>query len=91
MSVSGLAPDTTYYLRAGALYNGATVYAYTVPEPPRPSPASSPAVQVYQLNMTSMTVNWAPLSAAQGYELDVSSTGFNGTGTIYSSTTYDVS
>src|SRR5205814_10218741 len=51
--------------------------------------------QIYAVSADTITVNWVALSSgpgtgtSEGYALVGSSTNFNGTGTIYSSTTFD--
>src|SRR5207245_1403911 len=88
-----LFPNTTYYLRVGALYNGATVYANTAPASTSTLANLVSAAQDYKVFATSVTVNWQALAAApssstaEGYLVLASSTGFDGTGTIYSSST----
>ncbi|MDA8242660.1 MAG: fibronectin type III domain-containing protein [Elusimicrobia bacterium] len=73
--INGLDPNTTYYFRAGALYNGATIYTNTdVPyKQTLPQPLSGLAYpEVYQ---SSVTVSWTPLAvspqsaSAEGYLL----------------------
>ncbi len=87
LAVSGLVPNTTYFLQAGALYGGATTYSTQV------STMSTLAnsllnVLVYQVNAGSITVNWTAFSAGsgtnttEGYLLNAS-TASNFIGTIY--------
>src|SRR4029078_12557853 len=51
--------------------------------------------QFYAVFNTSVTVNWVAFSTgpgtntSEGYTVQASSTNFNGTGTIYSSSTFD--
>src|SRR5438552_3938954 len=92
-SAANLAPDTTYFIRIGALYNGATTYIATVPSSTSTLASLVTNGQVYQVFATSITANWFTFSSgsgantSQGYELDAS-TAANFTGTIYSSTTF---
>jgi hypothetical protein len=69
-----LSANTTYFVRVGALFNGATVYA-------TPSVSSATLTdfittyQFYQVNVTSVVVNWeswSGLGGSEGYELDAS-------------------
>jgi hypothetical protein len=90
-SATNLAPNTTYFVRIGALYNGTTNYNGTYPSTSTLASLLS-SVKIYQVNQTSITMNWTAwastgpgVNTSQGYELDVSSTNFNGTGTIYMS------
>ena len=67
-----LSVDTTYYLRVGALYGGTTAYSATIA-----TATLTDVVQnalAFQINSTSITVNWTALSStAQGYVLQASS------------------
>src|SRR5208283_771344 len=77
-SSTNLSPNTTYYVRVGALYSGATVYANTVPS--STSTLTSPITvdQIYQVFSTSVTANWFAFgtgpgaNTSEGYELDAS-------------------
>jgi|CXWL01.1.fsa_nt_gi sulfur carrier protein ThiS len=75
-----LSPNTTYYLRTGALWGTTTIYAQTILST---ATLSKPVTgtDVYQINVTSMIVNWLPLAlappdassnSAAGYVLHVS-------------------
>src|SRR6185312_16226285 len=97
-NVGTLDPNTTYYVRIGALYNGATNYSLS--NPSTSTLADAPQnVLIYEVDSTSVTLNWTTFTAgpgantSEGYELDASSTNFNGTGTVYfsSNTTPSVS
>src|SRR6185312_915680 len=97
-NVGTLDPNTTYYVRIGALYNGATNYSLS--DPSTSTLADAPQnVLIYEVDSTSVTLNWTTFTAgpgantSEGYELDASSTNFNGTGTVYfsSNTTPSVS
>ena len=84
-----LLANTTYFARVGALYNGATTYLNTVPTSTSTLTSLIQAAQVYQTNITSITVNWTQMSVgtgtntSEGYRLEASTTNFNGTGAIY--------
>src|SRR6185295_17907934 len=65
-----LAPNTTYFGRVGALYDGATTYAPTVPASTSTLTSLITTYQFYQVNVTSVVVNWAALGSADGYRLD---------------------
>jgi hypothetical protein len=74
-SMTSLSPNTTYYIRAGNLYNGTTTYAsLPLSTSTRTSPITN--AQIYQVYATSITVNWTPLGSAAGYELDASTDNF---------------
>lgn len=77
-----LAVDTTYYLRAGALYSGTT--AYSTPLATSTLTDLVQNAQQYQVFSTSITANWTPLGAAQGYVLQAST--FSDFNTIFAST-----
>jgi hypothetical protein len=95
LTVLGLNPDTTYFLKVGSLWNGATTYSLTQPSTSTLTNLLLNA-QIYQVFTTSATANWTPFSAgsgtntAQGYELDAS-TASDFSGQIFSSTTFNAS
>jgi len=78
LAVTGLDENTHYYFRAGALYNGATVYTLTTPDQryTLPLPLTSPAIAA--VFHTSATVSWTHLPAlsqktgAVSYRLEAS-------------------
>jgi len=81
-----LAADTTYYLRIGALYNGATSFIDAVPASTTTLTTPIAGAQIAQIFANSVTVNWPVLNSAQGYKLDAS-TAADFTGAVSSSTT----
>ena len=84
LTLSGLSGDTTYYLRAGALWNGTTNYAASFSTMTQVPPAPvSPAVSA--ASTSTITVSWTAVGST-GYELDAS-TATNFSGTIFSSKT----
>ncbi|MEK7388952.1 MAG: right-handed parallel beta-helix repeat-containing protein [Elusimicrobiota bacterium] len=75
-----LDPNTTYYLRAGSLWGTTTIYAETVLSSATLSKLVA-GTDVYQINVTSMIINWLPFAlappeassnSAAGYDLQVS-------------------
>ncbi len=62
--ISGLAPNTPYYFRAGALYNGTTIYTNTVPEYEQSLPAPLTGLAFPDVFRSSVTVSWTPLAGA---------------------------
>ncbi|MEK7425514.1 MAG: fibronectin type III domain-containing protein, partial [Actinomycetota bacterium] len=75
-----LDPNTTYYLRAGSLWGTTTIYAQTILSTATLAKLVT-GTTVYQINVTSMVVNWLPLAlappdassnSASGYVLQVS-------------------
>ena len=58
-----LAADTTYFARVGALYNGATSYAFTTPQSTSTLTSSVTGSQIFGVGVTSVTVNWVALSS----------------------------
>jgi hypothetical protein len=79
LAPQGLDPNTTYYLRAGALWGTTTIYAPTVLSTATLAPLVA-GTTVYRINVTSMVVNWIPLTlsppsstSAEGYTLQISS------------------
>ena len=96
VGVSGtpLLPDTTYQLRASAMEGG-----LTSPYAPLGSTSTwTSALQNVQdlVYTTSITVEWTAFTTGsgagtgEGYRLEASTTNFNGTGTVYYSSTTDV-
>ncbi|MFC1679225.1 FG-GAP-like repeat-containing protein, partial [Elusimicrobiota bacterium] len=95
LAVEGLAVNTTYYLRAGAVWGGATSYALTTPASTSTLATLVTGTQVHEVFMTSATINWVELpsspmwDSAEGYLLQAS-TASNFSGTMYSSSTPNV-
>ncbi|MFA6580128.1 MAG: LamG-like jellyroll fold domain-containing protein, partial [Elusimicrobiota bacterium] len=98
LSPQSLDPNTTYYLRAGALWGKATSYALTVPRSTSTLAKAPQNLQVYATYITSMTANWTALpgaalegssSSCLGYILKVSSYSDFSQG-VQSSVTYNV-
>ncbi len=94
--INGLDPNTTYYFRAGALYNGATVYTNTVPGYRQTLPQPLTALSFAGVYQSSVTVSWAPLagtsqsSSAESYILQAAaSPAFSPV--LFSSSTEDIS
>jgi len=98
-AVSGLMSNTTYYFRlwsanVGLNYSPISNGATTETAAPLIQMNGPPLEAVY---FTSATAQWAALPAApssataEGYELEASSTDFDGSGTVYSSATADIS
>ena len=97
-SVQGLLSNTTYYLRAGALWGPIYVYSPTVISTSTWSQLAA-GTTAYQLSLSSVAVNWIPLPAsppaassisAEGY-LAQASTAADFSGTVFSSQTAGVS
>jgi len=93
--IQGLSPNTTYYFRAGALYNGATVYSNTYPDYRQTLPLPLGGLAFAGVFRSSVTVNWDPLTnasqatSAESYLLQAStSPAF--TGTLFSSATLNI-
>jgi hypothetical protein len=68
VSVTGLDPNTTYFYRVGALYNGATVYTNTVPPMRQTLPVTVPSLGVASAFYSSVTVSWAVLVSTRQTE-----------------------
>ncbi|MDP3541709.1 MAG: hypothetical protein Q8T11_04490, partial [Elusimicrobiota bacterium] len=80
LAPQSLDPNTTYFLRAGALWGAATIYAQTELSTATLTKHVS-GTTVYRIDVTSMIVNWLPLAlappdassnSAAGYLLEVS-------------------
>ena len=61
-----LAPNTTYVVQVGALYNGDTVYLNTVPASTSTLTNLLQNAQVFATNTSSITVNWTQMSVGSG-------------------------
>lgn len=73
LAISGLAANTTYYFRAGALYNGTTVYANAAPAYRQTLSAPLSAIGFADVFRSSAAVSWAPYAgSAKGLLLEVS-------------------
>lgn len=91
LGLSGLTPNTTYFVRAGAIYGGTTSYANTSPSALSTLASALSGLQILQTSSTSVQARWNPVGAtnATGYKLELStSAGF--IGTIISSATSSV-
>ncbi len=69
--ISGINPDSTYYLRAYATNNNGT--SYGAQSMILPQPKSTDATSI---SSSGFTANWDAINSASGYVLDVSSTSF---------------
>ncbi len=93
--ISGLDPNTTYYYRVGALYNGATIYTNTTPDMRQTLPILVPAIGVSYAFSSTVTLSWTTLFpspqnvTAEGYLLEASSAPDFGT-VLASSRTYNI-
>ncbi|MDP2865503.1 MAG: fibronectin type III domain-containing protein [Elusimicrobiota bacterium] len=63
--IEGLDPNTTYYFRAGALYNGTTIYNITVPDFRQTLTQPLTGLNIPAVFQSSVTVAWTPLAASQ--------------------------
>src|SRR4029077_2177441 len=87
LTIGGLSAYTTYYLRAGAdNWNGTTNYI-TIGSTLTNAGGAPTAVTLNAVYIASITITYGTVGGATGYELDASSTNFNGTGVIVSSVT----
>ncbi|MFC1522286.1 fibronectin type III domain-containing protein [Elusimicrobiota bacterium] len=87
LTVESLTPNTTYYLRSGAVWSGETFYSNSISTPTFALPPVAPFffTAVYE---SSVTVAWeAPVGGANGYIIEASSKNFDGESTVYSSAT----
>ena len=76
--ISGLDPNTAYYFRAGALYNGTTIYTNAVPESRQTLPQPLSGLTIPAVFQSSITVAWTPRpgspqsATAESYRLEAS-------------------
>src|SRR4029077_4383646 len=68
-TASPLSANTTYYVRAGALYSGSTAYANTTPASTSTLTNDITGAQVSQVQSGQITVDWVSLGAngSEGY------------------------
>ncbi|MEK6536566.1 MAG: fibronectin type III domain-containing protein, partial [Actinomycetota bacterium] len=87
LTVSGLLANTTYFFRVGSLnWNNAVNYAAAITTSTLADLVVSPSIQ--NIFLSSAALTWSiPSGGAEGYEIQASSTNFNGTGTVLSSST----
>ena len=86
LSVSGLVPNTLYYVRAGAA-NWDGVLNFVSGLSTTTSAGAAPgSVSLSTVYVTSATLTWTAVAGSNGYEVDASSTQFVG-GTILSTAT----
>lgn len=64
LSIQGLDPNTTYYFRVGALYNGATVYSDASPVYRQTLPQQLTGLAAPGVYQSSVTISWTPLAGA---------------------------
>ena len=89
-------PNTTYYLRLGNIVSGTTSYANVTPASTSTLANVISGVQVYNVSASLIVVNWQALpvspssSTSEGYILQAS-TASNFSGTLFSSSTSNVS
>src|SRR5437868_2174226 len=87
LTINGLTPYTTYYLRAGAI-NWQDVVNYVTFGSTLTSAGAAPSpVTLANVYITSITVTYGTVAGSNGYELDASSTNFAGGVTLSSATT----
>jgi len=95
LSPQSLIPNTTYFVRVGSLWNGATTYALTTPISTSTWVDLLTNSQIYTVSYTSVTLNWTAqgvgpgANTSEGY-LVQASTASDYSGTIYSSSTTNV-
>jgi len=91
LTLSGLSQNTTYFVEAGGIFGGTTNYENTSPAAIVTLADPLMNAGILQVNSSSIAVSWTAMGSgsgpntAEGYELDVSSTNFNGTGGIFTS------
>ena len=72
LTISGLTPFTTYYLRAGAAnWNGYVNFVELSTQ--TISGAAPGSVSLTAVYVTSATLSWTAVSGSNGYEVDASS------------------
>ncbi|MFC1522159.1 fibronectin type III domain-containing protein [Elusimicrobiota bacterium] len=90
LTVMSLTPDTTYYLRAGALWGDTTDYTASISTITQV--LAPQGLSIGQVRVTSVTASWSTLDPNPGhFTLEVSSTDYDGTDIPVSSETANVS
>jgi len=98
LALEGLEPNTTYFLRTGALWDGEASTAPAGPASTSTLANAASGPDIASVFITSVTVNWVPLPGAalegssntsEGYLLQAS-TQADFSGVLYSSSTADV-
>lgn len=73
LTISALSSNTTYFFRAGALYNGTTIYSNTVPEFRQTLAAPLTGLGFPGVFQSSVTLSWTPYAdLAKGFLLEAS-------------------
>ena len=94
--IEGLDPNTTYYFRAGALYNGTTIYNITVPDYRQTLTQPLTGLNIPEVFQSSVTVAWTPLlssqqsDSAESYLLEASTGPGFASPIMFSSVTYAI-
>jgi len=94
--ISALDPNTVYYFRAGALYNGTTIYTNSVPESRQTLPLQLTGLGVPEVFRSSIAVAWTPLpntlpkNTAESYLLEASTAPNFTSSVLFSSGTSNV-
>src|ERR1019366_10246047 len=87
LSISNLTPFTTYYLRAGAVnWNGVVNYV-TIGSTQTTAGGAVANPAISAVYVSTITATWTDASNTTGYDVEASSTNFNGTGVVYSTIT----
>lgn len=68
VAITGLDPNTTYFYRVGALYNGATIYTNTTPAMRQTLPVTVTSIGVADAFYSSVTVRWGVLVSTRQSE-----------------------
>src|SRR5262249_19724144 len=88
--VSGLVANTTYYLRVGGInWNGVVNYVDLGSTVTTAGSAPAAPVLITAVYVSSITATWNDVPNTTGYDVEASSTNFNGTGIVYSTVTID--
>src|ERR1019366_5510899 len=87
LTIGGLSPYTTYYIRVGGI-NFNNVVNYTVLAATRTAAGLAPTSPVISaVYVSTITASWTDVPNTTGYDVEASSTNFNGTGVVYSTVT----
>lgn len=93
---SSLSPNTTYYFHVRSKDNAGNISSFSANAATMTLPVPVQSISVQAVYFSSVTLGWFALPAtpasasAHGYRLEASTTNFNGTGVVRSSTTFGV-
>ena len=86
-----MAANTTYYLRVGGINWNSVINYVTIGSTLTNTGLGPIGPTINAVYITSITAIWTNVPNTTGFDVEASSTNFNGTGVLYSSITVDTS